>query len=546
MNRRYLAYVRRSSDRDDKQTLSLDAQTRELKTYAEKHSLEIVDFLEESKSAYTPNNRPAFDEMLKRIEGGEADAVLVWHVSRLSRNSLDGGRLIWLMDEGRLKEIHTPTNVYQNSGDNKFILAIEFGMSKKSSDDTSAYVTRDARSKLLKGEWSGMAPIGYLNIDAGGKIAGKFYDHQKQSMLITLNRPLNRIEKDPVIGPILRGFFEWYLASPRTLRQSAHYINEMGVKSARLKGKFSISMVERILKNPFYMSQMRYEGELFPGVHEPFLSSKEFSDIQAHLSGKSHPVSVKQEFVYRGLMECGECGCAIVGVRKQKLSGKEYEYYGCSKRRGVCSQSPLKPLDIDRQVHERLRAVHIDKRVWELCKKLLKLHFSQQVEHQAATSEHYAREVSSIDRKLANLLDGHISEVISGDDYIAKKNSLLRERGHLEDKLREGGTSVRHWLLDAEQFFDKAHHAYTRFTDPGVTIEEKKHILRDIGWNLRLNNGILEWHYKKPFDILASQILEFKTVGTLKFSEDKMKNTSLEREVPFWRVGRDSNPQLLP
>lgn len=543
---RFIIYVRRSSDREDKQTLSLDAQKRELQAYAAKAGLDVVDCIEESKSAYRPDNRPAFDEMLDRLKRGEADAILVWHVSRLSRNPIDGGRLIWFMDEGHIKEIRTPHNVFTNSADNKFILAIEFGMSKKSSDDTSDYVTRDARSKLLKGEWSGMAPIGYLNIDATGKIAGKFYDHEKQSLLIALNRPLQRVEKDPLLAPLMRNFFEWYLSGSYTLKQSAGYINHLGIKSSRYKGKFSTSMVDRVLRNPFYTGQMRYEGELFPGVHDAILSPGEFQKIQDHITGKSHPVFVKHDFVYRGFLQCGECGCAIVGVHKKKLNGKEYEYYSCSKRRGECVQRPVKPEEINQQVAQYLKNVRIDARVWELCKKLLKLHFGEQLGKQETYTKSWANDLVSIDKKLHNLLNSHLEEVVSKEAYILMKNELMNERARAEEKLRDGGNNTRHWLLDAEHFFDKAHHAYSRFMDPTVTLGEKKSILRDIGWNLRLNNGIVEWHYQKPFDVLALQILDFKTVGTPKFGEDKKKNTSSNEEVVFWRDGRDSNPQLLP
>lgn len=543
---RYFVYMRRSSEREDRQTLALEAQQRELEEDMKRLNLTIVDWLGESRSAYKPNNRPVFDEMMRRIELGEADGILVWHLSRLSRNPVDGGRLIYFMDEGYIKEIRTHTNAYTNSADNKFILAIEFGMSKKSSDDTADYMVRDAKSKLLKGEWVGMAPVGYLNIDKDGKIAGKFYDHAKQTMLLAFGRALKRVEQDPIIGPLMRAFFSWYLLEPRTLRQGADYINRLGIKSSRFKGKFSTSMVERILRNPFYAGLMRYEGELYPGGHDPIITYREFCDIQAFLSGKSHPVLVHHEFVYRGLVQCGECGCAIVGVRKKKPSGKEYEYYTCSKRRAPCGQRPMKPDGINEQVHRFLRDVSIDERVWRLCKQLVKLYFEQHTEQQINIAEQWGRDLALIERKLGNLLDAQISDLISKDDYIAKKNLLLAERVHIEQKIREGGDNARHWLLNAESFFDKAHHAFERFADPDVTIAEKKNILRDIGWNLRLTDGKLTWEYKKPFDVLAERAMTLSTVGTHELGQDKKKNTSLEREVLFWRDGRDSNPQPLP
>ena len=38
--------------------------------------------------------RPIFNDMLRLVERGEADALLAWHPDRLARNSVDGGRII--------------------------------------------------------------------------------------------------------------------------------------------------------------------------------------------------------------------------------------------------------------------------------------------------------------------------------------------------------------------------------------------------------------------------------------------------------------------
>ena len=542
---KYFIYVRRSCEREDRQTLSIDAQLRTLNELAKREELEIVDTIVESQSAYKPG-RPEFNKVLERIELGQAQGLLVYQPSRLARNAVDGGRLIYMMDEKKLLEIRSPGTRYTNSGNDKFFLQMEFGMAKKSSDDTSEYMKRDARSKLLKGEWTGMAVIGYLNIDSNGKIAGNFYDHEKQTLLMDVGRPLRRIEIDPIVGTLIRRFFDWYLAENHTLAESVKFINDMGIRSPRFKGKFSKSMVERILRNPFYTGQMRYEGELFPGNHDAMLSVQEFEEIQRRLSLKKHQKLVKQEFVYRGLVKCAECGCSIVGIRKIKPTGKLYEYYTCSKRRGSCSQAPLKPESIDWQVEERLQSVSIDERVWKLCKELLKLHYGQQIEGQVHLREKWEKDMQSIDRRLGKLLDGYVDETIDKESYSAKKNELLRDKRSLEEKLQDGSESTKHWLLDAEEFFDKAHYAYERFADPSSPLEVRQGVLKSIGWNLRLSNGNLEWDYKKPFDILAQRQTVPVAVGTRQFRQDKKKNASAYAEATFWRAGRDSNPRSSP
>mgnify|MGYP001590408045 FL=1 len=79
---RYFLYARKSSESEDRQVQSIDDQIDRLKKLAKDLELEIVEIYTESKSAKKPNNRPVFDEMIRRIENGDADGILCWHLNR--------------------------------------------------------------------------------------------------------------------------------------------------------------------------------------------------------------------------------------------------------------------------------------------------------------------------------------------------------------------------------------------------------------------------------------------------------------------------------
>jgi len=49
--------------------------------------------------------------MLDRIEKGEADGILAWHPDRLARNSVDGGKIIFLIDSEKIKFLKFPTHI---------------------------------------------------------------------------------------------------------------------------------------------------------------------------------------------------------------------------------------------------------------------------------------------------------------------------------------------------------------------------------------------------------------------------------------------------
>ena len=78
MNNKFFLYARKSTDIEDKQVLSIEAQIAELRAFAKQNNLNIVDVFIEKQSAKIPG-RPIFGEMMKRIEKGEADGILAWH-----------------------------------------------------------------------------------------------------------------------------------------------------------------------------------------------------------------------------------------------------------------------------------------------------------------------------------------------------------------------------------------------------------------------------------------------------------------------------------
>ena len=147
---------------EDKQVLSIEAQLAELRTYAGNEHLSIIEEIVEKQSAKSPG-RPQFNAMLSRIEAGEANGIIGWHPDRLSRNSVDGGRIIYLLDTGRIVALKFPTFWFEPTPQGKFMLNIAFGQSKYYVDSLAENTKRGLRQKIRRGEYPNCAPVGYLN-----------------------------------------------------------------------------------------------------------------------------------------------------------------------------------------------------------------------------------------------------------------------------------------------------------------------------------------------------------------------------------------------
>ncbi|PIT95305.1 hypothetical protein COT98_00310 [Candidatus Falkowbacteria bacterium CG10_big_fil_rev_8_21_14_0_10_39_9] len=101
---KYFLYARKSTDEEDRQITSIADQIREMKKLAHDRGLNIIEIFEESKSAKNVG-RPVFNEMLGRINKGEATGIICWKADRLARNMVDGGNLINMLQNGVLEHI---------------------------------------------------------------------------------------------------------------------------------------------------------------------------------------------------------------------------------------------------------------------------------------------------------------------------------------------------------------------------------------------------------------------------------------------------------
>jgi len=253
---KYFIYARKSSEGKDRQALSIESQIRELREFAAKFSLEIIDVFEESQSAYKLG-RPVFDGMMKQIEAEKANALLVWKPDRLARNALDGGRVIQAIDDNHLKEIRTPYECYKQE-DNRMMLYILFGMSNDYSRQISANVKRGLRQKYARGEYPNKAPIGYINAKTG------------------LSR---NIVPDPEKADLIVKVYKLFATGNYSVMDMLKVAKEWGLTS--IYGKdICKSAMYRILTSTDYYGVYRHGGEYHQGSYEPIISKTLYDQVQ--------------------------------------------------------------------------------------------------------------------------------------------------------------------------------------------------------------------------------------------------------------------------
>jgi DNA invertase Pin-like site-specific DNA recombinase len=336
-NVRYCLYSRKSSESDEKQALSIEAQVKEMSEMAAGMGLMITEVRRESHSAKDVGKRPVFNSLLTDIKSGKFNGILTWAPDRLSRNAGDLGALVDLMDQGLLHTIQTHGQRFTNNPNEKFLLMILGSQAKLENDHKSKNVQRGLRARCEQGLWPAPAPTGYLNHP----------DRTKKCHVIV----------DPERGPVVKKIFENVGVHGWSGRKVYFWLKDIGFKGQQSKD-FSLANIYRMLRQDFYYGRYQFpQGSdiWYNGVHVPLVSKELFDRVQEQLDANDTGERNKKEFAFTRLMICGSCGSGISAQEKfKKLKDggiNRHVYYSCTKSRDKnCKGKYLREEDLVKQL----------------------------------------------------------------------------------------------------------------------------------------------------------------------------------------------------
>ena len=527
---KYLLYARKSSEQEDRQVLSIESQKSEVETLAKKEGLEIVDRFEESYSAKDPG-RKIFNQVIKQIEKGEANAILTWHPNRLSRNPIDTGYLVYMMDQNKLLEIRTPGQTFKNTPNDKFLLNLLCSQAKLENDNKGIDVKRGLRRKVEMGWHPGPAPIGYLNTP----------DKEKG---------FKTIRKDPKMFPVIRRMFDMVLSGSYT----APRVHEIAVTQWGLK-KLARSGFYRTLYNSFYYGWFEWprgSGNWHKGKHEPMITREEFDRVQQLLHPGQKPKPEKHTFAYTGMIRCGECGCMITAenkVKRNKQGGEHhYTYYRCTKRKGPCSQKYIEVRELEKQIAKTLSDIKVPPEFHGWAMLWLKTENTKESTDRNTILSNLQKNYETCVRKLDTLIDMRASGEITEDEFNKKKSTVGQEKARLQELLNDTDTRIDSWLEVAHRVIKFAEDAKESFIERGE--HARKIVLAALGSNLLLKDGILEIKVQNalvPMQLVSSGAkTKTGTFEPVKIGSNKEKSGAFGSANPTWLRCQDSNLEPSP
>ena len=539
----YIIYCRRSSeDNEDRQVQSLETQFRELREHADKNKLNIVDIISESKSAFKVG-REGFNKMTDLVRTKKANAILVIRGNRISRNPIDAGYIISLMDEKKLLYIRTPhSTCYTSSSTDKMMLALELIFSKKDSDDKGDMVKEGLKTKALKGLPSGVAALGFLNDQTGekGNRNWKVDELRLKSIKILLDL-------------FLTGRYS-------AAKIHAYSVNELKlttVKRKRIGGALiSLSRIYPLLTDTIYAGFFYRDGERYElSKHLPRLITEEqHNKIKIILSKRNIPKIQTHEVLYSGFMSSDEgdfmgqdvkfqlicdckkkfsyrsrADCPVCGAKISKLKNPKYLsytfYYNVRKKRNSEKYRSISEIKVDKKFKNFIEDnLNFSKELADWSKKHIIELKNKDLNDSIFKEQLKQSNEETFKKKAKRLRDMLRDEQTTEEEYKTDLEALNLEYGSSDKKENQVD-----WFKEMNEIADLT--LCAKEIVDSDDFEEKRNLMSKLGSNL-------VWDEKEL------SILNRKSIQTLVDGIKKIKQEHKEFEPRNYQVTQSSNEKI--
>lgn len=486
-------YLRLSKEDDDlscssgakSESNSISNQRKLIYDFMKLHpELELYDEYKDDGKSGSNFDRAEFQRMMKDIEAGKVNCVVVKDQSRFGRDYID---------VGKYKE-----KIFPKLGV-RFITINEGydSLSATSSDDLAFTINsfvydfyiRDISTKIR------------TNLTAkkqNGEYAGAFvaYGYVKDS------NDKSKLVVDQFAADVVRDIFRWKIEglSPQNI---AVRLNELGIPSpaeykklsgSNYKTSFQTSSkavwshvsVRRILKNEIYLGVMIQGKRTTPnyktktvvtkaesewlrveGTHEAIISVRDFELVQELLRDDTHcragDVTVP---VYAGRIYCGDCGAAA--VRKTvSYAGRRYVYYVCNANKHdktVCSRHSIREDILGQVIYQTVRhqidlLLDVDKALGQFENLSWEKHKLKQLDASIEIQEEVVRKNNTLRLGIyedlrAGLLDRSEYESLKKElaERIAEATAAIEKLNKEKREILDGVSKQQSWIEQFRQY----------------------------------------------------------------------------------------------
>lgn len=426
------AYMRYSSD--NQQETSIEYQRQAIEKYCASNDLPLLaEYIDRAQSA-TTDCRTDFQRMMEDARNKPAwDTIIVYDLSRFSRNVTDASNYACELLSHGIRLI-SATEPLDDSAESTLVRNIKFAFNQYFSDHNAEVTHGGQMAQAVKANHcGGIPPLGYdiengklvINEDEAAIVQEIFnmflngisYSHMAKLLnqaghTTKAGRPFNKNSFSGILHQEkYTGLFVWNRSSPKF--------------RSRKKGRDYSWNSHR--SKPID-EQVRIEGGC-PAI----ISTEQYQQAQELLASRAHGNAMTKSRRYyllggMGILKCGVCSRAMVGVPRKDRHGNSYTTYACPNHKGknaICPTKEIKTDVVDKLVIKAIVARIMPEEWYPLIAKALQ---------QSSGGESLSRKKYGVEKKISNLTRS--LEMQFSQTLVDRLSSLEAEKARLEAQLQ--------------------------------------------------------------------------------------------------------------
>jgi len=320
---RCAVYTRKSSEEGlEMEFNSLDAQRESCEAYIASLKQEgwllVPDRYDDGGISGATMERPALTRLLRDVEAGRIDVVVVYKVDRLSRSLADFARIIDAFEKHGVSFVSVTQQFNTTSSMGRLTLNILLSFAQFEREVIGERIRDKFAASRRKGMWmGGSPPLGYDVRDR------KLVVNEREAVLVR-----HIFERFARLGSATMLVAE--------LKSQGHRTKTWVTQKGRLReGKpIDKGFLYKLLRNRVYLGEAVHKGESFPGEHDAIIDRALWDKVHAILAenpkSRANRTRAATPMPLKGLIRCGHCGSAMTPSHTRR-KGKLYRYYLCLK-----------------------------------------------------------------------------------------------------------------------------------------------------------------------------------------------------------------------
>lgn len=441
-------YPRVSTAEQAKEGHSITEQTDRLLKYCDAMDWDVYKIYTDPGYSGASLDRPGLQEMIKDVEAGLIDKVVVYKLDRLSRSQKD---TLYLIEDVFLKNQTDFVSITESFDTSTAfgiamvgILAV-FSQLERSKIQERMSMGKEARAK--EGKWNG-----------GERPTGYQYDKDRDLLIV-----------DPFEAAQVREAYDLFI-SGTSIRGIETLFYKKGY--THKTGAWSTITLKKILKNKIYLGYVKYGGEYFKAEHDAIIDEETYNKAQKIFEQRAeiYPTGAQQRkhgALLSGLLRCHNCGARYHKRLNSRKGADPVHWYACYSRSKTsakmivdptCKNKNWKVKELDKVIVEEIKKLKTDPDYITTIREEAKT----KIETPSKISM-FEHEIAKIDAQISRFMDLYGAGTFTVDQVSAKVDPLNETRRNLQRELEslnaESGriteTEAREIVSTFEELIDR-------------------------------------------------------------------------------------------